>query len=565
MPVYYGNSELGRDYYGSLPQGRIYQGSNLVQNGNDSFSLQYLLLGGGGGGGYANAGGGGGGQFISSSTIIACLSNYNVTIGEGGAGGSGSNGSNGTSSIFDTIVAIGGGGGGFSSNSGSNGASGGGGGGNNGSGGTGSIAFNGGNGLFQSGFDPAGGGGGAGSIGINATANKAGNGGSGSFSSITGTSIEYAGGGGGGLQESSGGTIGFGRGGGGNGGVDGAGPISPVTGSPNTGGGGGGGGGISLGQTVAIGARGGSGALILRYTGSFSASLSSGLTYTIANDGSDKVLSVKSGSGIINFNVFVASNDSDAQAFIDATGISGTDATAINTLVVDLKAAGLWTEMYALWPFVGGTSTTNKYNLINPTQYSASFRGSQTFNSTGWFNNSTDVDNGALLNFNPITQVTNLNDFGVGYYAGNATSTGTLDFGSFIPSAGNSSTYLSADLAGGTGLYISDFYSEGDARIITANGAGGNVIGMWSIQRTADNILKAYRGGTNIATGTNPRTNTPVNISFALGGTTNGNDGVIGQNKDQKYQLLYMSYGLSDAQVASLNTIVTNFQTNVGR
>jgi len=262
------------------------------------------------------------------------------------------------------------------------------------------------------------------------------------------------------------------------------------------------------------------------------------------------------------------SYDPDAQAFIDATGISGTDATAINTLVLDLKAASLWTEMYALWPFVGGTSTTNKYNLINPAQYSASFQGSQTFNSTGWFNNSTSVGNGALLNFNPITQVTDLNDFGVGYYAGNSSSVGTLDFGSFQPSAGDSSTYLSADLAGSTGLYISDFYSEIDARIITANGAGGNVIGMWSVQRTSSTSMKAYRGATNIATNTISRTNSPKSCSFALGGTTNFNElgGTrIDQNKDQKYQFLYLSYGLSDAQVASLNTIVEDFQTNVGR
>ena len=260
--------------------------------------------------------------------------------------------------------------------------------------------------------------------------------------------------------------------------------------------------------------------------------------------------------------------DPDAQAFIDATGISGTNATAINTLVLDLKADSLWTEMYAIWPFVGGTSTTNKYNLINPAQYSASFQGSQTFNSTGWFNNSTSVGNGALLNFNPTTQVTNLNDFGVGYYAGNATSAGTLDFGSFQPSAGNSSTYLSADLAGGTGLYITDFYSETEFRIITANGASGNVIGMWSVQRTAADVLKAYRGATNIATNTTTRTTSPVNASFALGGTTNLNESGgtrIDQNKDQKYQFLYLSYGLSDAQMTSLNTIVTNFQTNVGR
>jgi hypothetical protein len=33
MPIYLGNTQLGSDYYGNLSQGKIYQGSNLVQDG----------------------------------------------------------------------------------------------------------------------------------------------------------------------------------------------------------------------------------------------------------------------------------------------------------------------------------------------------------------------------------------------------------------------------------------------------------------------------------------------------------------------------------------------------
>ncbi len=269
------------------------------------------------------------------------------------------------------------------------------------------------------------------------------------------------------------------------------------------------------------------------------------------------------GPYLINDGIVLPTTDPDAQAFIDVTGISGTNATAINTLVVDLKAASLWNEMYAIWPFVGGTIDTNKYNLKNTSLYTLSFSGSQTFNSTGWFNNSIDTNNGARTGFNPITQVISLNSFGIGYYAGNATSTGTIDIGSWPGSGGNSSIYLSADLAGGSGLYISDFYSEDGARIVTANGAGGDVRGMWSVQRTANNVMKAYRGGTNIATNSNTETDTPPNWDISIGGTATATQ--IIQNKDQKYQFLYFSTGLSDAQVSSLNTIVTTFQSNVGR
>ena len=56
-------------------------------------------------------------------------------------------------------------------------------------------------------------------------------------------------------------------------------------------------------------------------------------------------------------------NDADAQAFITASGISGTEATAINTLVVNLKSANIWTKMKALYPMVGGTATSCKFNF----------------------------------------------------------------------------------------------------------------------------------------------------------------------------------------------------------
>jgi hypothetical protein len=80
--------------------------------------------------------------------------------------------------------------------------------------------------------------------------------------------------------------------------------------------------------------------------------------------------------------------DPDAQAFIDATGISGIDATAINTLVVDLKADNLWTKLKVIYPMVGGTSTTMKYNLKDPQDTNAAYRidwvgSNTTFNSNG--------------------------------------------------------------------------------------------------------------------------------------------------------------------------------------
>lgn len=100
--------------------------------------------------------------------------------------------------------------------------------------------------------------------------------------------------------------------------------------------------------------------------------------------------------------------DPSARSFLQATGI--TDATitsAINTLVVGLKDAELWNLMTIIYPFVGGTANTHKFNLINPQDTNGAFR--LTF-SSGWTHSSSGVNgNGAgyaETYFNPSTHGT---------------------------------------------------------------------------------------------------------------------------------------------------------------
>ena len=67
--------------------------------------------------------------------------------------------------------------------------------------------------------------------------------------------------------------------------------------------------------------------------------------------------------------------DPDALAFIVAAGITDpTQIAAIGNLVTELKTANLWTNMQALYPFVGGTASSNKYNLKDPRDLDAAFR-----------------------------------------------------------------------------------------------------------------------------------------------------------------------------------------------
>ncbi len=101
-----------------------------------------------------------------------------------------------------------------------------------------------------------------------------------------------------------------------------------------------------------------------------------------------------------------AAVDSDAQAFLTASGI--TDATitdAVNTFVVEAKAQGIWTDLDKIFPFVGGSSTAHSYNMKNALadgtfhggvihdSNGVTFNGTNGYFDTAWATNSANVYN----------------------------------------------------------------------------------------------------------------------------------------------------------------------------
>lgn len=242
---------------------------NVTSAGSEDQYMEYLIVAGGGGGGGRGGGGGAGGAIPGQ--LRPTITNYPITVGNGGLGTiqnqrSSTNGEN--SSAFELVAQGGGGGGNYRNGAGSIGGSGGGCGAADGdidnsgaSGGAGVKKQGNRGGTNTDGAYSGGGGGGAGAPGGNPTraGNKnstAGAGGIGISSDITGESKYYAGGGGGsGIAGST-----RGRGGAGGGGD---GSHVGESGTPNTGGGGGAGG-----SSVGVwgqGGNGGSGVVIVRY------------------------------------------------------------------------------------------------------------------------------------------------------------------------------------------------------------------------------------------------------------------------------------------------------------
>jgi len=269
------------------------------------YSIDFLVVAGGGAGGRTDGGGGGAGGYRTSTQTVLTGTVITVTVGDGGTaiampsvgrGGSGSNSSISGSGLT-TITSTGGGGGG--GGGGLTGASGGSGGGSvsantGGSGNTPSTSpsqgNNGGNGVTG---NSGSGGGGAGAVGGansgSTPANFGGNGGAGSASSITGSSVTYAGGGGGGGYTAGGGS--GGTGGTGGGGAGSGGTSNATDGTANTGGGGGGGSAIN----PSNGGNGGKGVVILSLPTANYSSTTTG-SPTVTTSGSNTILQFN-GSG----------------------------------------------------------------------------------------------------------------------------------------------------------------------------------------------------------------------------------------------------------------------------
>ena len=111
--------------------------------------------------------------------------------------------------------------------------------------------------------------------------------------------------------------------------------------------------------------------------------------------------------------------DQDSTNFIIAAGISDSVQTsAIETLVSDLKTYGLWTKMKAIYPFVGGSANSHKFNLKDPRNldgaYRLVFNGGWTHTSNGAKPNGTTGYAETYLNNN----ILGLNDISFGVYFG---------------------------------------------------------------------------------------------------------------------------------------------------
>jgi hypothetical protein len=253
--------------------------------------------------------------------------------------------------------------------------------------------------------------------------------------------------------------------------------------------------------------------------------------------------------------------DPEAEAFLIATGITdSTIKSAINTLCIELKTYGVWTKIKAIYPFVGGTATTHKFNLKDPRDLDAAFRlaffGGWTHSANGATPNGTNAY--ANTFFNNSSNFISASRCGIGaYIRTNLSSTG-CDMG-----GGGSS------LSGSNGCYIYSNYSgtyfgNANGSVTTPGSATTDSRGFYCTSRNNSNSEYSYykrHSSGNISETNLTATGTLISNVILIG----AGNAPIGNLSSRQTAFNFIHDGLSLTEVNNLYTAVQKFQTTLGR
>jgi hypothetical protein len=255
-----------------------------------------------------------------------------------------------------------------------------------------------------------------------------------------------------------------------------------------------------------------------------------------------------------------AGGDPDANAYLEAvvqaggTGITSTVSAATQTMFVDLKNAGLYTKLNALYPFLGGNAPACKYNALNPVDSDAAFR--LTFFGGGTFSQEKGYKgNGS-------------NAYGNTYWIQNAeTTTGNTSIGVFISISGTaadgfdigsltSSSWLAFDTSrtgnfrGNIEAGLANFTAQTTSQAINFN----------ALSRSSNStVLFVARGG-GVQSFSTTGTATLQNVA-----TTIGQANTFGSYSDRGFGTAFIGDGLTSGELGDLRDIITTFNTTLGR
>jgi hypothetical protein len=247
-------------------------------------------------------------------------------------------------------------------------------------------------------------------------------------------------------------------------------------------------------------------------------------------------------------------NDPDAQLFITATGITGTNATATNQLVLDLKSANIWTKMKCIYPFVGNTSASQKYNLKDARDLDIAFRlafiGGGTFSANGY--SPGGVNGYANTFFTPSVNSSGINNFHNSYYSRTDVNLAQVESG--CGPSDLQGILLEIRTANLTYIRVN--------AATTSSYADTNSLGLYTQSRLLGTQQKGYKNGILKITGAVNSNAAPAQI-FIIGAYNS--NGVAAYYSSKQCAFASIGDGLTDAEALALYNAVQTFNTTLSR
>lgn len=241
-------------------------------------------------------------------------------------------------------------------------------------------------------------------------------------------------------------------------------------------------------------------------------------------------------------------------AFLTASSISDATITgALNTMDISLISNSLDTKMRALYPIVGGTASTHKWNFMDARDLDAAFRltfsGTVNHSSTGMVSNGT---NGFYnTNFN-CTSSGSLNNQSLGVYIRNNVNggSGSLDFGTEFVTGALIQIYSKFDNSGTQSILtrIND-----NSFVASAN---ADSRGWYCSSRTSSTSFLQQKN-------TAITTITANSVSLPTGNILGFKNTTTYTAREQAFA--FIGNGLTNTEMTNLYSIVQTFQTTLGR
>jgi len=251
-------------------------------------------------------------------------------------------------------------------------------------------------------------------------------------------------------------------------------------------------------------------------------------------------------------------SDGDAQAFIfrvEAAGgtLTTTEKNAVNTLVIRLKAANIWTKLLAVYPMVGASAAACAQNLRS-NSFTGAFSSGWTFASTGATPNGTSAF--METSFNPRTSTTGFSQHMAMYSRTQNSSVSGMQMGC-TPAGAEMNLY---QYYASSGIKGSTFYIYPATAVTSSN---STTTGFQISSKTSSTSLKLYFNGSLLDTNTTTETLTRPDRTIYLGASKGEQGAFLFRPHEHAFDSL--GDGLTDTEASNYYNIVQEFQTLLGR